>query len=52
MNTLPPDSGEIKTALKKLKNGNAANDIPAELLKNAVDNEAFLNELTQMYSDV
>ena len=52
MNTLPPDSGEIKMALKKLKNGKAANDIPAELLKNAVDNDEFLNELTQMYSDV
>ena len=52
MNTLPPENGEIKTALKKLRNGKAANDIPAELLKNAVENEEFLNELTRLYSDV
>ena len=52
INTLPPDSSEIKAALKKLKNGKAANDIPAELLKNAVDDEEFLSELTRLYSDV
>ena len=52
MNTLPPDSSEIKFALTKLKNGKAASDIPAELLKNAIENEEFLNELTEIYAHV
>ena len=52
MNTLPPDRSEIKAALKKLKHGKAANDIPEELLKNAVDDEEFLSKLTRLYSDV
>ena len=46
------ENGEIKTALKKLRNGKAANDIPAELLKNAVENEEILSELSRLYSDV
>ena len=52
MNTSPPESDEIKSALAKLKNGKAANDIPAELLKHAVENEEFLKELTRLYFDV
>ena len=51
MNTSSPESGEIKTANGKA-NGKAASDIPSELLKNAVENEKFLSELTRLYSDV
>ena len=40
-----PEKQEIIKALKKLKNEKAANDIPSELLKYAVDCEPLLTEL-------
>ena len=43
-----PDKQEIIKALKKLKNGKAANDIPSELLKYAVDCEPLLTELERL----
>ena len=43
-----PDKQEIIKALKKLKNGKAANDIPSELLKYAVDCEPLLTELKHL----
>ena len=52
MRTEPPTSDEIRTALKTLKNRKSANDVPAELLKYAAEDTVFLNELTQLFSDV
>ena len=52
MNTSPPESDEIKSALAKLKNGKAVYDISAELLKHTVESEEFLKELTRLYFDV
>ena len=45
-----PDKQEIIKALKKLKNGKAANDIPSELLKYAVDCESLITELERLNS--
>lgn len=52
INTDPPSLEELAETVKRLKNGKASNDIPAEFLKHASSNNDFMLELTQLYKDV
>ena len=52
MRTEPPTSDEIQSALKRLKHGKSANDVPAELIKCASEDVEFLNVLTQLFSNI
>ena len=50
--TSAPDLNEIRSTLKKLKNGKSANDIPAEYLKYAESSDEYVNEMVKMYKMV
>jgi hypothetical protein len=50
--TGPPDREEIVATIKKLKNGKAANDIPADYIKCALSCDSMLTEMVKMYEKV
>ena len=50
--TGPPDMAELRTVIKKLKNGKSANDIPIDFIKHALDNNHFALMLLKMYHTV
>ena len=50
--TGPPDMAELKTVIKKLKNGKSANDVPISFIKHALDNNNFALELLKLYHTV
>ena len=47
--TAPPDRDELYGVLKNLKHGKAANDIPAEYLKYAVNSNVLIDEMVSLY---
>ena len=47
-----PTKVELKTTIKNLKNGKAANDIPLIYLKSAIDSKKFLDEMVKLYETV
>ena len=50
--TSSPDKDELRKVLKKLKNGKAANDIPAEFLKYAESSDEFINEMHSLFTSI
>ena len=50
--TAPPDHQEVREVLTHLKNGKAANDIPAAYLKYAAQSEELIGEMVRLYSIV
>ena len=50
--TQPPDFNEIRNTLKRLKNGKAANDIPAEYLRFAERSDEFVKEMVKLYRTI
>ena len=50
--TAPPDHQEVREVLTHLKNGKAANDIPAAYLKYAAQSEELIDEMVRLYSIV
>ena len=50
--TAPPDHDELREVLKKLKNGKAANDIPAEYLKYAANSNELISEMESLYNTI
>ena len=50
--TGPPDREELIATIKKLKNGKAANDIPADYIKCALSCDSMLTEMVKMYEKV
>ena len=51
-NVEPPASDELITIIKKLKNGKAANDIPAEFIKAALSSKEFTAEMLSLYVEI
>ena len=52
INVEPPTSDELITIIKKLKNGKAANDIPAEFIKAALSSKEFAAEILSLYVEI
>ena len=50
--TAPPDHQGVRAVLTHLKNGKAANDIPAAYLKYAAQSEELIDEMVRLYSIV
>ena len=48
----PPDRGELLATIKTLKNGKAANDVPAIYIKCALSCENMLIEMVKLYATV
>ena len=48
--TTPPEHQEMRELLTHLKNGKAANDIPAVYLKYAAQSEKLIDEMVRLYS--
>ena len=48
--TTPPDHQEMREVLTHLKNGKAANDIPAVYFKYAAQSEKLIDEMVRLYS--
>jgi hypothetical protein len=48
----PPNSEEIISTIKKLKNKKASSDVPAEFLKAVTDCPQYISLLIKLYSDV
>ena len=49
METNPPDEQELRLIIDNLKKGQAANDIPAEYIQAAAENNNFLKEIVKPY---
>ena len=47
-----PSASEIKSALKKLKNGKSSSDVPPEMLKAASESEVFLTQLKKLIDEI
>ena len=52
IDTEPPAYEELKETINKLKNGKAANDVPATLIKIASQKNAFIKEMEVLYKEV
>ena len=52
IDTSPPGKHELYLIIKKLKSGKAANDIPIEYMKCALENPLFLSEMVELYRTV
>ena len=50
--TTPPDHQEMREVLTHLKNGKAANDIPAVYFKYAAQSEKLNDEMVRLYTAV
>lgn len=52
LETCPPDVEELVNTIKKLKNRKAANDIPTECLKSAMNCQQFQTEMVNLYRTI
>ena len=52
LNTLAPNSDEIKLTVKRLKNCKSATDIPAAYIKHAIDCKEFSDEMAKLYDSI
>ena len=52
LKTCSPDLEELNSTIEKLKNGKAANDVPAEYLKSAMNCLQFQTEMVSLYRTI
>ena len=52
MKITAPAEEEIVNVIKKLKDGKATNDIPAEYIKHSMGSRDFVVEITKLYETI
>ena len=52
INVEPPTRAELIDVIKKLKNGKAATDVPAEFIKAAISIDAFTDAMLSLYVEI
>lgn len=52
LNTNRPDLREIRSAIRALKSGKSANDIPPDCIKHAMESKDFSSEMVNLFQDI
>ena len=52
LNTNCPDLRELRSAIRALKSGKSANDVPSAYVKNAMESKGFVDEMYKLFENI